>query len=343
MPESPVRLAVVGLGMAATPHLAGLRDLSDTVEVSGLYSRNADTRARTAADAGFPVHASVEEICADPTIDAVLLLTPPSARLDLLRQITAAGKHVLMEKPLERTLAAAQEAVAICEAAGITTGVVFQHRFRAGFEALSAMLRDGVLGQIALVRCSVPWWRPQSYYDEPGRGTYAKDGGGVLLTQAVHILDLLVALAGPAREVQAMTGTTALHRMEAEDFATAGVLFQNGALGSITATTAAIPGGDDVIEIETDRAAVRLSAGELTIRWRDGRVEQFGEAEASGGGGDPMDFPHYRHRRVIADFARALTTGGTPRVAARDALGVHRLIDAIERSNREGRRVDVAD
>src|SRR5690606_35038369 len=130
---------------------------------------------------------------------------------------------------------------------GRLLGAVLQHRFRTSSRRLAALLRDGELGRIAAASCTIPWWRPQSYYDEPGRGTMARDGGGVLMTQAIHTLDLFRALVGGVERVAAVSVTTPLHRMETEDFVAATLLLAGGAPASLSATTAAYPGFSEQI------------------------------------------------------------------------------------------------
>lgn len=335
-------IGVVGLGMASTPHAKALQDLSDRVEVRGVYSRDAGKRAAFAERFGFPAAASVEQIASDPSIEAVVLLTPPNARGSLVETFAAAGKHILMEKPVERTTPAAEAIVATCEKHGVRLGIVFQNRYRPGALRLRTLAEDGALGALAAVRLSVPWWRPQGYYNEPGRGTLARDGGGVLISQAIHPLDLMLSIAGPVREVQAVAGTTRLHRMETEDFVGAGLRFGNGALGSLSATTAAFPGGTEQIAFDYENGSASLSGGELVVHWRDGRVERHGEASGTGGGADPMAFSHDWHRAILSGFVDAVTAGRDPSPSGREALRVHRLIDALLASSREGRAVAVA-
>lgn len=336
MAERPIRLAVIGLGMASKPHLSALHQLAPNIEVAAVFARSADRRAEVSATWGWPAAQSVEAICADPAIEGAIVLTPPNARREIVASLASAGKHILMEKPVERTLAHAKEIVGLAESAGVELGMVLQHRFRSGAVALADLMTSGKLGDVHLVRVNVPWWREQSYYDQPGRGTYEVDGGGVLITQAIHVLDLMLNLTGPVRNVIALCGTTPLHSMEAEDFAVVGLRFGSGAMGSVTATTAAYPGGTESLEIDCTNAALRLVAGELTIHWRDGRTETIGEVTGTGGGSDPMDFPSDWHRDVILDFANAIRSGRPPKVSGRDALKVHRLIDAIERSAKSG-------
>lgn len=335
----PFGIGIVGLGMVADVHARALADLAGRVEVRGVFARDPIRRAAFAARHGVPEAASIRDMLADPALDAVLLLTPPDARQEIVAAAAAAGKHVLAEKPLERGTAAATAIVETCEAAGVTLGVVFQHRMRAASRALAALAASGGLGRLALVQLAVPWWRPQSYYDTPGRGTYARDGGGVMITQAIHSMDLMLSVAGPVAEVAAIGGTSRMHRMEAEDFVGAGLRFANGALGSLVATTAAFPGGAERLELTFEGGAARLEGGTLTVTRLDGTRDETGEASGTGGGADPMAFPHDWHRDVIADFIDAVREGRPPAASGRAALAVHWLVDALAESAREGRAV----
>lgn len=335
-------VGVIGLGNAAKPHARALVDLLPTrVQVSGVYARRAEQRAAFAAAHGFAEADSAQALIADPRTDVLLLLTPPSDRLELLRLAIKHHKPVLMEKPVARTTAEAQAMVQLARAAGLPLGVVLQHRHRRGALELARRLHVGELGRIGLVRLNVPWWRDQAYYNSPGRGTLARDGGGVLLSQAIHALDLMLHLLGHVDSVIAMTATTPLHRMETEDTAVAGLQFASGAIGALVATTAAFPGGSEVLHVDGDRGAAELGNGELVLRWRDGRVERLPDSVASGTGADPMAFDHGMHRSVIESFVDAVAHGRDAPVPAADALAVHHLIDAVLLSSKEGRRVDV--
>jgi len=335
---APLGVGVIGLGNAAKPHARALVDLqtSRCLTVSGVYSRNEDKRAGFAAEYGFPAASSAEAVVADPRTQAVLLLTPPSERLDLLRLALTHRKPVLMEKPVARTTPEAFRLVSMAHEAGVPLGVVLQHRHRRGALALAGMIAQGELGRIGLVRLNVPWWRDQAYYDTPGRGTVARDGGGVLISQAIHALDLMLHLVGPVTGVMGMVATTPLHRMETEDMAVAGLQFSNGAFGALVATTAAYPGGSEVLHIDAEHAAVELGNGELIVRWRDGREVRSPDSIASGTGADPMAFDHGMHRQVIQSFVEAMQAELDAPVPARAVMAVHHLIDAIVRSSRQG-------
>ena len=333
-------LGVVGAGMAAKPHALALNALRDRIDVRGVWRRNRDELAQFCAAYDFPAARSYEALLNDPAIDALLVLTPPNAREEIVTAAARAGKHVLMEKPVERTTEAAQRIVASCDAAGVTLGIIFQHRFRAASMALAEMVRNGELGTLHAVHLVVPWWRPQQgYYDKPGRGTFAQDGGGVLITQAIHSLDLMLSLTGPVKAVTALAATTGFHQMETEDFVGGGMEFANGAVGGLMATTANFPGGAESLTLNFAKASATLTGGNLTLSWFDGRTETVGEASNSGGGADPMAFPFDWHMAQIAEFAEAVQAGRQPVSTGHTALAVHKLIDALIRSGREGRRV----
>ncbi len=337
-----IRAALIGLGMVS-------RTYADAFRKSGLVSLAAvaASRPQSAAD-WLSAHPdlgaramTVTDIAADPGIDFAIVTTPPNARADIVAALSAAGKPVLMEKPVERDLAGAAALVQMCEGRGVPLGIVLQHRARPVVADLRRVLPT--LGPLMAVEVNVPWWRPQSYYDQPGRGTYARDGGGVLISQAIHTLDLMLTLTGPVTDVTAMVATTGLHRMEAEDFVVAGLRFANGAAGQLFATTASHPGRGETITLHCADGSAHLDAGVLRIDRHDGTSETIGQAATSGAGADPMAFTSDWHRTVIEDFADAVTSGRAPICPGRDALAVHRLIAAIEKSGHTRAAVELGD
>jgi predicted dehydrogenase len=336
------RIALIGLGMAVTPHARSLLDLKDRVEVAAAFSPSEARRKAFGAKFPFRQTDRLDTILADTSIDAVAILTPPNTHLDLVTRCAQAGKHILLEKPLE---VSTERAVALVEAAakaGVTLGVMLQHRFRPAGMKLRAMLAAGELGRIVGCSTVIRLWRPQSYYDVEGRGTKARDGGGVLITQGIHTLDLMLSLAGPVAEVSAYAATTSVHRMETEDMVAAAVKYGNGALGTIDATTAAYPGFAERIEIIGETATAALVGSDLTVAHHDGRVTELKTEYGAGGtGADPMAFPHDWHRSVYADFLDAIDGKRAPMVGGAEALKVHRLIDALLEAGASGTRVKV--
>lgn len=339
---SRTRIAIVGLGMAVTPHAKGLVDLTDRVEVLHAFSPSAKRRSDFAARFPFPMADSLDTILTDERVQAVAVFTPANTHAEIGLACARAGKHVLMEKPLDITTSRAEALVQGCRAAGVRLGVVLQHRFRPAGMRAAELIASGALGRIVGCSTTIRLWRPQSYYDEPGRGSFARDGGGVLISQGIHTLDLMLSLAGAVEQVTGFSVTTPVHRMETEDMVCVAVRFASGAIGTIDATTAAYPGFHEEIVITGETGTLALRGGELLAQFQGGAVEKVETDIAAGGtGADPMAFPHDFHRAVMADFVDAISEGRDPRVTGEEALRVHRLIDALIETGRTGAPVQV--
>jgi predicted dehydrogenase len=323
------RIAIVGLGMAVTPHAKSLVDLKERVEVAYAFSPSAARRAKFAESFPFPQCDRLETIASDRSVGAVMILTPPNTHLELVEKFAAAGKHILLEKPLEVSLEKAEKLVRA--AARVKLAIVLQHRFRPAAEKLREHLSE--LGQIVSASAAIPNWRPQSYYEQPGRGTQARDGGGVLLTQGIHTLDLFLSFTGEAAEVKSFVTTTPVHRMETEDLAVAAVKFTSGAIGTVHATTAAYPGFPERIELIGTNGTALLEGTSLKVSIQGKESFEF-KTDAGGGGtgADPMAFPHDWHRALLEDFLDSIERNREPRVSGVEALKVHRFIDRLLRS-----------
>jgi predicted dehydrogenase len=278
-------------------------------------------------------------VLADPKVSAVILLTPPATHADLVARCAAAGKHVLLEKPLDVTVERAQRSVELMEKAGLRFGVVLQHRFRDASRKLAAIRRSGELGELISASASIRWWRSPSYYAQPGRGIKARDGGGVLLTQAIHTLDLFQSLTGPIARVAAFAKTSPLRSIDTEDIVAAAVEFGNGAIGAIDATTVSFPGFPEKIELACANATAVLEAESLTVYHQDGRIDRHEGAESKSGGADPMAFSHEAHKGVIIDFLDAVEQHRDPMVSGCEALKVQALIKALLASSQTAQPV----
>lgn len=346
------RVGIIGLGMVLRPHLDSLRDLADRVTIAAAYTPSAARRqAIAASEPGLPLVDSLDAILRDASIDAVVILSPPNTHLDLVERCARAGKHVLLEKPIDGTLARSERLVATMEKAGLTLGIVLQYRFRAVATFMAEEIARRRLGRLVSASAQVRWWRSPEYFAQAvggmaGRGMRARDGGGVLLTQAIHTLDLFQHLttemaAGGIVRVSAFTRTSPLRAIDTEDIACAAVQFANGAIGTIDATTVSYPGFAERIELACENGTVVISAEDIEIWFKDGtHVVQKGPP-SNAGGANPMAYTHDAHKGVWTDFLDALDQGRRPRVDGQEALRVHRVIDAIGRSSAEDRPVEV--
>ncbi|APX12932.1 Gfo/Idh/MocA family protein [Tateyamaria omphalii] len=344
-----MNVVMIGAGMVAQTHVLALRDNTVGARLVGVLGRDAERTADFCAAAsetlGYQVAplGSMDAVL-DTDADGAILITPPDARTQYAQALAKAGIPTLMEKPVERKLDAARSLVDLYASANVPLALCFQHRTRAAAQVLKAKLDAGVLGDIVHVELRVPWWREQAYYDAPGRGTYARDGGGVMINQAIHTLDLGLWLVGPVAALQAMMRTSALHRMEAEDIAAALLTFRSGATGVLSATTTAYPGAAESITVTTTKGRAHLEGDHLRIDWLTGEREDLSPEAASetGGGADPMAFTHAWHQSILEDFVTSVAAGRPPIAPPSEALHVHAVIDAMERAARSGTTVEVA-
>ncbi|CAA9266769.1 MAG: Gluconokinase / oxidoreductase domain [uncultured Acetobacteraceae bacterium] len=328
----PIGVGLIGLGMATAPHMMSLRELEESgrVRIIGGHAPSATRRDDFTARWDAPVFAEQAALLAAPGLDLVLVLTPPGAHLPVAHAAIAAGKHILVEKPIELTVARGEALAAAAEAAGVRCGVCLQHRFRPAALRLKATLASGALGKPLSASASIRWWRDDVYFAQPGRGTMARDGGGVLLTQAIHTLDLLLHLMGPVRDAAGFAITSPLRKIDTEDVAAAALRFENGAIGVLDATSVARPGFPERIEIAGTSGSAVLAAHRLELHGMGGAPPEVVGQEGSGGGGaDPMAFDHGPHRALITEMLDAVEQGREPSNSARSALPVQRLIEAV--------------
>ena len=321
----------MGIGPGAVPHLRSLHDLRASIDL-----RHAVARRPTQADMGpftglLTPTSDLQAALADPLVQAVIVATPPSSHLEIASQCFASGKHVLLEKPLDISLARAQAIVELARTKKLRLGVVLQFRFKPGSITLADTLNEGRLGAIQAASVRVPWWRPQSYYDQAGRGTMARDGGGVLLTQAIHAIDLFRSLVGVSSVVAAQTRRTSVHTMETEDYASAMLTLGNGAPGYLMATTALFPGRPECIEIIGALGSAVLEGGTLRIQFIDGQSLHVASEGGTGSGANIMDFPNDAHRALLKDFVEAIQHNREPKVTGADALATHQVIEQVLR------------
>ncbi|MDG5806144.1 Gfo/Idh/MocA family oxidoreductase [Streptomyces ossamyceticus] len=323
-------------------------------------------RARLAAVAGRdPVRAGalatevgcavtdVAGLLARPDVDAVLVCTPSGTHAELAEQVLRSGKHVLVEKPVDVTTRAADRLPDVAREAGRTLGVVSQHRFDPAARLARAVIESGGLGRITSVVAELSWWRAPAYYASgTWRGTPDLDGGGALMNQAIHAVDLVQWLAGPVVEVAAHTALLAHPGIEVEDVATASLRFANGALGTLLASTAAYPGRTARTAVNGDRGSVVIDDDELAYLHlsRDGEEAPaygaFGAADQSGDHAasltrdrtrDAAGLLYQPHRDQLLDFCDAVRDGRPPLVdwhAGRQAVAV---VTAVYASARTGR------
>jgi UDP-N-acetyl-2-amino-2-deoxyglucuronate dehydrogenase len=341
--------AIVGCGMIAGFHIRALNELPGT-RVVALVDQIPAAAQKLSESSGLGCAAYTElgPALERKDVDVVIVSTPSGAHMESAVAAAEAGKHVVVEKPLEITVERCDQIINACERNGVQLCTIFPSRFADANRTLKAAVDAGRFGRLTLGETTCKWWRPQSYYDKGGwRGTWALDGGGALMNQAIHNVDLLLWMMGPATHVTGFTAMLAHERIEVEDTAGACLRFANGALGVIQAATSIYPGLPKTIAIHGDRGTAVVEQEDI-LRWEfnpevdeDRAVRQrFAQkVGASGGASDPSAISHVYHARQLANFVEALQTGRKPLVDGREGRRAVELIRAVYESAKAGRTV----
>jgi UDP-N-acetyl-2-amino-2-deoxyglucuronate dehydrogenase len=343
----PIGFGIVGAGMISRFHAKALADVRGAKLVAC-----ADTAPGRAQAFGLENacrgYVSLEEMLADPAVNVVTIATPSGAHMDPAVAAAKAGKHVLVEKPLEVTLKKCDRIIEACDKAGVKLGTIFPSRFHESSKLMKQAVEGGRFGRLTLGDAYVKWYRTQQYYDSGAwRGTWALDGGGALMNQAIHTVDLLTWLMGPVVEVQANTATLAHERIEVEDVAVATLRFENGALGILEATTAAFPGYLKRIELHGSAGSAVLEEEDLK-HWdfaqktrSDATIQRQMSTRKSTGGGaaDPSAIGHHGHAMLFQDFVDAIRKDRAPAVDGREGRRSVEIILAIYKAAQTGKKV----
>lgn len=342
-----IGFGIVGCGMISHFHARAIGDVRGAKLVA-CFDTVAAAADRLAEATGAKPYHDLDAMLADPAVEVVTIATPSGAHMEPAVKAAKAGKHVIVEKPLEITLDRCDRIITACQEAGVVLSTIFPSRFHDSSVELKRAIDQGRFGQLVVGDAYVKWYRPQSYYDSGAwRGTWELDGGGALMNQAIHSVDLLTWLMGPVVEVRAQTGLLAHQRIAVEDVAMALVRFANGAMGVIEASTAIYPGYLKRIEIHGSTGSAVMEEEDI-IKWdfakraaRDAAIAAKMASRISGGGGaaDPKAIGHHGHARQFADVVRAIRKGTQPAIDGPEGRRSVEIILAIYRSAETGRAV----
>lgn len=320
-----VRYAILGCGSISKTHIKALAQVENAV----LYAvcDKSEERARAAAEeTGAAAYTDLDEMLADKNIDAVIILTASGMHGDMGMKAAKAGKHVIVEKPIDISVEKAKQLIRTCEENHVSVSCIFQHRYDADTAALVRAVREGRLGTLHAGCCHTKWYRGQAYYDEVDwRGTRRYDGGGALMNQGIHQLDLFQYIMGEVDEVFAYCATRAHERIDVEDLCMATLRFKNGALGIMEASTVAAPGFYTRIDINGSRGSVILQNNAVQ-EWKIAGEEEYKSVETV-----------LPHRLQLAEITESIRKGEPSLVNGREALKVLQVVEAIYKSAETGR------
>lgn len=339
--SSPLRIAIVGTGNIAGFHAKAI-GLVPGAELAAVHSRRPEPGQAFAGEQGVEYVGDYEELLGRPDIQIIAITTPSGTHAELGIAAAKAKKHVLCEKPLDITPERIDSLVNACEENGVLLGAIFQSRFGPGAQAVKAAVDAGRFGQFTQASAYIPWWRSKEYYASAGwRGTWELDGGGALMNQSIHAIDLLLWLAGEVEEVSARCGTALHNEIEVEDNAVAWLKFKNGGFGVIQGSTACYPGESKRVEIKGTTGSATL-VDDMPTFWQfatetpeDESVRALAQsAKIGGGASDPKAISVDGHRAQYEDFVAAIEEGRAPAIPGAEGRRAVALINAIYESSK---------
>lgn len=322
-----IKLGIYGCGTIAEVHAKAISDIADA-ELFSVADLNPSAAQRFAEAHGCASCESIDALLGIADIDAISICTPNGTHASLAIKALGAGKNVILEKPMAITVAECDEIIEAVRASGKRLTVISQMRTSPDVLRAKEIVDSGVLGKIVLAELAMRYYRGAEYYKGSWRGTRSMDGGGALMNQGVHGVDLLAYLMGEVKSVQSVVRTL-LHDIEVEDTAAATLEFECGALGVITASTAAHPGFDREIKIYGTRGALELCEDKLVRLVVDGKEEPCEKFVSHGGAGSNLLLDTAGHKRQISSFIRAIRGEETSYVNEYDGRRAVSLIERI--------------
>ena len=336
-----MRVGMIGTGAVSHKHAQAYRNIG--YELTVCTDINVEGGRAFAGQYGCEFVATYEELCRHPKVDYVDVCTFPDFRLQPVRICAESKKHVQVQKPISTNLQTAREMIDTARSAGILLGVVSQHRFDDATRFLRGALDAGRLGKILQADAYVKWYRSPAYYSRPIKGSWATEGGGALINQAIHQIDILLWLIGSVSEVFGYWQIGALHKIESEDVVTALLKYSSSATGVIQAATAFWPGYTERIEINGTKGTAIISGDKLTT-WdveNDSGPAAPIDRDVASGASDPMAISLAPFERQFLDFGEAIKTGRKPLSSGEDGYRALQLVQSVYKSCREGAPVKI--
>lgn len=345
MAGQKLRFGIVGPGSIAHVHSIAITQAG--AELVAVYGREEKKTKGFALQHGTQAFTDLEAFLSCNDLDAITIATASGTHLEIGVQAARQGKHILCEKPLEVTPQRADELIRVCAESNVRLGVFFQARFDECTRLAKEAIMRGRLGKILLASCQMRWYRSQEYYDSAAwRGTWALDGGGCLMNQGIHTIDLLLYLVGSPSVVSAIQGQVTHQRIEVEDNLCATVRFQNGAIGTVEASTSCLPGFPRRIEISGENGTIGIE-GNRIVRWEfaeplpeDKKIMTTGD-ESIGGAADPTAIDVASHCLVVEDFVRSIEENRKPFIDGTEGKRAVEFVCAAYDSIRSGAAVSL--
>ncbi|MCD6598130.1 MAG: Gfo/Idh/MocA family oxidoreductase [Bacteroidales bacterium] len=336
-----LKIGIVGCGTIADIQAQAIQQ-SGNLEMVSLYSRSGKNASGMGEKFNVRWHTDWDKFIADPLIDAVSICTPSGNHLDYGEMSARAGKHVIVEKPIEITIERAKRLIQVCVENRVALAVIYQSRFIPEIEEVKGELDKHVIGKLIIADANIKWFRSQDYYDSGAwRGTFALDGGGVLINQAIHTIDLFQWFMGDVKSIFGKIATLTHERLEGEDNAMAVVEFKSGAIGVITGSTSIQPAQPRHIELHGEKGSIIIDGDDVSILKGGTKPAKQEKAKATGASSPLQGFSIEPHKKQFEAIADAISKGHEPPVSGKDSLKSLAIVLGIYESSKTGLPVDV--
>jgi UDP-N-acetyl-2-amino-2-deoxyglucuronate dehydrogenase len=334
-----MKVGMIGTGAISRMHARAYKNIG--FELTVCTDIHEPSGRKFADDHGVEFVRTFEEVCRHPNVDYVDVCTFPDFRIQPIEICAQTKKHVQVQKPISTNLKTARQMIDTARRGGILLGVVSQHRFDDASLFLSKAIAGGRLGKLLQCDCYVKWYRSPEYYSRPIKGSWQTEGGGALINQAIHQLDILRWMAGPVKELFGVWQLGARHKIESEDVVNAVIRYASGATGVVQAATAFWPGYPERTEFHGTKGTAIISGDKLTT-WdveNDSGDPAPVDKHVASGASDPMAISLEPFERQFLDFGDAIAKGRPPKVSGEEGYQALELVDAIYRSCRTGEKV----
>ena len=336
------KIGIVGAGAAAGLHAKALQGVKGA-SLESIYNRSPAHGNEFAEEWGIDYIQDYQKFLSGKNLDYIVVCTPTGTHLEFALPAAQAGKNLVIEKPLETTVNRCDKIIDAAEDNEIDLAVIFQNRFKKPAQKIKQAVKNDKLGKLVLGSAKINWYRSDDYYKDSWKGTKKYDGGGALINQGIHTIDLLQWIMA---DVVAISGKvkTLTHDIQGEDVGVANLEFENGALGVITGSTSAYPGLKEELGIYGSRGSLELKGSEIVtweIRDEGSSVEEL-EKGGKSGASDPMDIDTQNHRRQWEEILKARKLGEKPPVKGKEARKSVEIINSIYESSKTGNRINLA-
>lgn len=339
-----LKIGIIGCGTISSVHAKALKE-AENADVVSAFNRTEENLKKITDEYSLNGYSNLDDFLKDPSINAVSICTPSGTHLNYAEKAAEAGKHVIIEKPIEVTLERAKKIIDVCNDNQVRLAIIYQNRFLDDIIEMKQTIDEGKLGKVFMADAYIKWYRSQEYYNSADwRGTMQLDGGGVLINQAIHTIDLLQWFAGDVESISANVGTFTHENIEGEDNAVAVLKYNNGAIGVIEGSTSVVPAFKRKIEIHGEKGTAILEGDSFRLLKTEDDLNKEKAVTKNSGGSSPLGgFSIEPHKKQFEQISDAIINNKEAVVSGEDSLKSLAIVKAIYESSKQNKIINLSD